>query len=336
MAFEKRPTITDVARAAGVSITTVSKVINNTDEHIRSETREKVHQAIIDLGYIPTTLSKGLKIKYTKTIGFIIPDIGIPFFHSIAGGAGDTASKSGYSVIYSNTDGNDFQEKRCIEMFRTKMVDGFIYISSHNEENEQLIRSCNKPTVVLDRNFLTENDRHMGSILINNYHAACDATELLVQRGCRRPAYVASSIAYSPGKDRFQGFVDTLKSHGIDFVKSRLYVGNFSAETGFSAAMNLMEQDRDIDSFFCENDLEAFGVLNALQRLGFSVPGQIKVMGFDDIYISKFFNPELSTVRQPTRLIGSYAAKMLIDFLEKGDPLGHIIMPHEVIIRKTV
>lgn len=322
--------IKDVAEYTGVSIATVSKVLNGKDQHISSATISRINEAIKELGYVPNDFARRLKEKNSKTIGLVLPDISNAFTE-MAEGAEEEATRNGYSILFSSTNYNAVQEERALKMMISKMVDGIIYVSSEYSELEKIITKSKIPYATIDRE--NKGDGSYGMVKINNYQAMKDVAKLLASNNCTKIGYISADISRTPSKQRYKGLRDGLEEFGIQFQKKLLYEGTFCVETGYIGAMTLLDRDKEIDAIICGNDLIAMGAMNALQKSGVDIPGQIKVVGFDDIYLAKYLNPELTTVRQNAHDMGRIAAKMLIQHVEKGDPLDVITLKHEIIQR---
>lgn len=330
---QHRATIKDVALQADVSIATVSKIINGKDNHISEETRQRVFEVIDDLGYVQNSMAKSLKETNTKTLGLVIPDIGNAF-PEMAKGAQDEAFAHGYTMFFCSTDSNSVQEEKFLNVLKSKMVDGIIYVSSDYTTSKRLLSDISIPIVAIDRKI--EKYQNMGSVRIDNFAAMRDVANYVVDKGCKKIAYITSDVSMSPGKERYDGFVTGLKEAGINFDKRLHYPGVFSVETGHIGAMTLLQRNSEIDCIVCGNDLIAIGAVSICQKLGKSIPGDIKIVGFDDIYISKYLNPELTTVRQDAYEMGKQAASMLIGHIENKNPLTDIILPYEIMERSTV
>lgn len=328
-----RATIKEVALKADVSTATVSKIINGKDNHISEETRQRVFEAIDDLGYVQNSMAKSLKEINTKTLGLVIPDIGNAF-PEMAKGAQDEAFAHGYTMFFCSTDSNSVQEEKFLNVLKSKMVDGIIYVSSDYATSKRLLSDISIPIVAIDRK--VEKNQNMGSVQIDNFAAMRDVANYIVDKGCRKIAYITSDISMSPGKERYDGFVAGLKEAGVSFDKRLHYPGVFSVETGYIGALTLLQRNSEIDCIVCGNDLIAIGTISTCQKLGKNIPRDIKVIGFDDIYISKYLNPELTTVRQDAYEMGKQAASMLIGYIENNIPLTDIILPYEIMERSTV
>ena len=330
---QNRTTIKDVAIQADVSIATVSKIINGKDEHISEETRQRVFEVIGDFGYVPNSMAKSLKEANTKTLGLVIPDIGNAF-PEMAKGAQDEAFAHGYTMFFCSTDSNSVQEEKFLNVLKSKMVDGIIYVSSDYATSKRLLSEISIPIVAIDRKI--ETNQNMGSVRIDNFSAMRDVAKYIAEKGCKKIAYITDDILMSPSKERYEGLMAGLKEAGIDFDKRLHYPGTFSVETGHIGAMTLLQRNSGIDCIVCGNDLIAIGAVNICQKLGKSIPEDIKIIGFDDIYISKYMNPELTTVRQDAYEMGKRAASMLIAHIEQKAPLTDVILPYEIMERSTV
>lgn len=328
-----RITIKDVARQADVSIATVSKIINGKDEHISASTRQRVFEVIEHLGYVQNSMAKGLKESNTKILGLVIPDIGNAF-PEMAKGAQDEAFSHGYTLLFGSTDNNYVQEEKFLGTLKSNMIEGMIYVSSNPATSSKLLSDMSIPIVFIDRKI--EKTQKMGSVLIDNYAAMKDVAKYVIEKGCKKIAYITADISTSPSMERYNGFTDGLREAGIDFDKKLHYLGTFSVETGQIGAMILLQREPEIDCIVCGNDLMAIGAISVCEKLGKRIPEDIKIMGFDDIYISKYLNPELTTVRQDAYEMGKQAASMLIHHIEQEKPLTDIILPYEIMERGTV
>lgn len=330
---KRRVTITDVAELAGVSIATVSKVLNGKDEHISAETREMVQDAVKELGYVPNDMARCLKDQNSKTIGLMLPDISNAF-PEMAQGAQDEAFVREYTMFFCSTGSNPIQEEKMLKTLISKMVDGIIYVSSNYETSGRLLTSLPVPCVAIDRQ--VPKNTNIGVVSIDNYQAMYDVAGLVASRGCRKVGYITADIAESPSKERCQGLLDGLKAHGISFDRRLLYSGVFGVETGYMGAMTLLEREPDIDCIICGNDLIAIGTMNVCQKMQKSIPSDVKIVGFDDIFISRYLNPELTTVKQDAYRMGKCAAQMLIEHVEEEKPLSKIVLPYEIVLRGTI
>lgn len=318
-------TIKEIAQLAGVSSATVSKVINGKDEYISETTRQRVLDIVEREGYIPNGIAKSLRMKNTKTIGLIMPDVMNLFFAELARGAEDAAEKKGYSVILCNTDNKGSKEERYIKILQEKKVDGIIMTAAENSAAKSLER-CNTPIVLVDRDI--ELDREIGRITVDNEKGAYMATKFLIEKGCSNIAYISSKLWSKPSAERLQGYKRALRENGMKFKEDITYYKNFRTETGYLGILNVIEKDKTIDGIFCGNDLIAIGAINALKEKGIRVPEDVKVVGFDNISICDFLSPPLTTVKQPIYEMGEEAIKMLIDIINnRSTSLNKVLNP---------
>lgn len=324
-------TMKEIATLAEVSTATVSKIINGNDRYISAATRDKVNRLISEMNYVPNAVAKSLKIKQTRTLGFILPDIRNPFFPEIARGIEDSAGSHGFAVTFCNTD-NDFKrESASFAFLQSKMVDGIIITRSLLESNFENYISCKLPIVVVDRR-IKAKDQGVGEILLDTKSAFFDITELLISRGCEKLAFISADSDFD--KERFDGYLDALNTYHIPYNKALTYRRGFDVETGFLGVESIFAQNT-ADGVVCGNDLIAVGAMDALRKRGLKIPKDVKVSGFDDIYFSQYLNPTLTTVRQPAYQMGSAAAEMLIKNILYSEPLYTEQLDYELIQRES-
>lgn len=308
------PTIRDVARLAGVSVATVSRVVNKSG-NVNPETAGQVLKAIEQLQYEPNSMARGLAGKKTGTIALILPDISNPFFPALARAVEDVAHKKGLTVIFGNSDGLGLKERSYIKILQKKYVDGIIIASNtvHQEDIDHL-RKDQVPIVLLDRGLAVSTCPIIRS---QNREGAKLAVRHLQSRGCRKIAHIYGPQEYITARERLLGYEDVVG--GLAWYSPSLAVpGNFDIEGGRKAIKLLLERQPDIDGVFAGNDLMAVGALKGLRDMGIPVPEKIKVCGFDGIGLTEITEPELTTVAQPIYEMGALAAKLLIQEIETG------------------
>lgn len=328
----KAMTMKEIAALAGVSTATVSKIINQRDEHISAETRTRVLDIIEANDYKPNAIAKGLKVKKTNTIGFILPDITNPFFPEIARGIEDAANKMNFAVVFCNTDNDVERERDSVLFLQSKMVDGLIFTRALRDSSFEQYLAGNIPIVVVDR-AVDIHHRKIGKIFINTQLAIHDSTALLFDKGCRHIGFI--SAIYGSAHERYLGYCSALTERGLS-VKSRLlYAGEYTVETGYQGGLLLLKQGL-VDGIVCGNDMIATGVMHAAEELKISIPEQLKVVGLDNIYFSQHLRPPLTTVEQPAYDMGHEAAQMLINNILYGTPLSTKELPYRLIMRGTV
>lgn len=324
-------TMKDIANLAGVSAATVSKIINGNDKYISEDTRERVKRVIRETNYVPNAVAKGLKIKQSRTLGFILPDISNPYFPEIARGIEDAAGSLGFSVMFCNTDNDVNREAEAISFLQSKMVDGIIVTRTAPESRLAEYSKNETPFVVVDsKSSMSKDD--VGEVVIDSKAAFEDVTKLMIEKGCKKLAFISASGEYD--RERYEGFLKALKECCIKTDESLVYRENYDVKTGYDG-VNRIYKNNFPDGIVCGNDLIAVGVIDALRKKGISVPADVKVSGFDDIYFSRYLNPALTTVKQPAYEMGVVAAKMLINFILNSEPLHSIKFPYQLIERES-
>jgi LacI family transcriptional regulator len=301
-------TIRDVARLAGVSVATVSRVINNRG-YINRETEKKVREAMQKLQYEPNQVARGLAGKRTMTIALILPDISNPFFPELARAVEDVAGRNGYTVILCNSDDLGTKEKSYIEVLRKKYIDGIIFASNTlgTEEIEQM-REYNIPLVMLDRAPSTDG---CSVVRAKNREGARLAVNHLLEVGCKKIAHIYGPPELHTAKNRLIGYEETVKAYPW-YSPTLMVPGYFTIEGGMKATATLLKVHPDVDGIFAGNDSMAIGVLKELHRLGIDVPNKVAVCGFDGINLTKITQPELTTIAQPIYEMGKIAGDILI------------------------
>lgn len=325
-------TIKRIAELAKVSNATVSKVINGKDKYISEATRQRVLKIVEEEGYIPNGVAKSLKMKKTKTIGIIVPDVMNLFYSELVRGAEDIAEKEGYSIIICNTDNKNSKEEKYIQILQEKMVDGIILTSTENSTDKSL-RRCSSPVVLVDRDI--DFDKNVGRIFVNNEESAYNATAYLIKEGCKNIGFISSGKKNKPSIDRLNGYKRGLSDNGIALEEKKIFQKSYSIESGFQGVHTLLERTK-IDGIFCGNDLIAIGAIKALKEKKISIPEQIKIIGFDDILLSQYIDPPLTTMKQPTYNMGEEAVRMLVDIIANKDIEMTKILKTRLVKRRTV
>ncbi|AET66285.1 transcriptional regulator [Desulfosporosinus orientis DSM 765] len=314
-------TIRDVARLAGVSVATVSRVINKM-ESVNPETAGQVLKAIEQLQYEPNAVARGLAGKRMGIIALILPDILNPFFPALARGVEDVAHKKGLTVILGNSDDVGLKESSYIKALKKKYVDGFIFASNTiREEDVEGLRKERIPIVLLDRGLDTAS---CAVIRSNNRQGAKLAVRHLIEQGCRSIAHIYGPQDFITARERLLGYEEA--AGGLKgYSPSLMIPGNFDIESGRKAVEQLLARHSNLDGIFAGNDLMAVGALKALHERGIRVPEQVKVCGFDGIGLAEITEPELTTIAQPVYEMGGLAARILIEEIESGIRDNHLI-----------
>lgn len=335
----KKPvTMKDIAKEAGVSIATVSMILNGKDKRIAESTRVKVMDIVKTTNYIPNTAARSLVTNRTKTIGLIMPDIANPFFPEIARGVEDKAREARYSIIYCNTDDNLVQEDRCIDILIEKRVDGVIFTHSADRQGGSAeLSRIRVPIILIDRDYDLPNVK--GKVLVDNFKASYEGVTFLINQGYKKIAYIAGPMNTNTGKDRLLGYERALVDGDIEYNNAYVKTGEYKRQWGTDATNNLIEEGLPFDAIFCGNDMIAIGAMKALKASNIKVPDDVGVMGFDDIYMASMVEPELTTVKQPNYEMGYRATQLLIQAIETDQEESgvqeNIILNTELVIRDS-
>ena len=323
-----RYSIREVAKKAGVSISTVSRVLNNSAP-VSDELRVRVEKAIKELGYYPSGIAKSLRKGKTGTIGFILPDITNPFFANIVRGAEDYLRKKGYTLILCNSDQNKEQEIQLLGTLISKHIDGLLFTGT-GDFNPLLAEKIEKglKIVFLDRIIKGLNSSY---VIIDNREGMNILLDYLIKVGHKYFIFINGNKETFSARIRYETFVKKLTENNLHF---KHYFANFSYEAGYSIAKKLRKLP---DTIICGNDLIAYGVIDAIEEKGYKVPEDVSVTGFDDIPFSRHYKPPLTTVRQPMYEMGEKAAELLLKIIEGKEKInkGIVLLPKLVVREST-
>ncbi|MDD3223283.1 MAG: LacI family DNA-binding transcriptional regulator [Clostridium sp.] len=325
--------IKDVAREAGVSIATVSRVLNEVDV-VNEETKKKVIESIKKLDYRPNIVARSLKTQRTRTIGIVVPDISNQFYPEIVRGAEDVSNIYNYNVILCNTDLDHEKEVEYIKVLREKMVDGVIYMSNYlGEDILNLLKNLKLPTVLIG---IKSEQSDFPSVTIDNEKAAYDATTYLIKKGNKKVAFVGGNPEFEIACElRFSGYKKALEDNGLKYDKKIVQFGGLKAADGRDG-MKVIIENTKIDAAFCCSDEIAMGVINTLRDNGIDVPKQVDVVGFDNIYSASIYYPKITTVEQPMYDMGSVGMRMLIKLINKKSvDREHYVLDYNIIERES-
>ncbi|MGB9680444.1 MAG: LacI family DNA-binding transcriptional regulator [Thermoanaerobacteraceae bacterium] len=328
-------TIKDIAKLANVSITTVSRVINNKTEGVSEETRERILQLVKEYEYQPNAIARGLVTKKTKTLGLIIPDITNPFFPDIARGVEDSAHIYGYNVFLCNTDDNLDKESEYINALKEKYVDGIIFTSSSipkQEHIKELIKT-GIPIVIMDRRIESED---IYGVFLDNYEGGYIATKHLIDLGHKKIGCITGPLYSKSARERLEGYKECLIENGFEYDESVVFEGDYKINSGITGSEKLLNLHKKISAIFACNDLMAYGAYKTIRSRGYKIPDDISIVGFDDIQLSQILEPQLTTIRQPAYDMGLTATRMLIKLIE-GEKLNRKIINFKpkLIIRQS-
>ncbi|WP_276352652.1 catabolite control protein A [Cohnella caldifontis] len=328
-------TIYDVAREAGVSMATVSRVVNH-NPNVKPQTRKKVYEAIERLGYRPNAVARGLASKKTTTVGVVIPDIANAIVAEVARGIEDIANMYHYNIILSNADKRKDKEIRVVNTLLEKQVDGLLFMGGVvTDEHLQAFNTSNVPIVLCAT---TDEKGSMPSVDIDHEGAAFDAVNKLIQEGHRSIAMISGTLQDpANGYARFQGYKRALEKAGLPYREDYVRVGNYRYESGIEATEYFLKLSERPTAIFAATDEMAIGAIHCLQDAGLAVPGDVSVIGVDNSRMASMVRPMLSTVAQPMYDIGAVSMRLLTKLMKKESvDNAKVTLPHELILRQSV
>lgn len=326
-------TLEDVARKADVSVSTVSRVINN--GIVAEKTRKKVEKIIKEINYSPNTIARSLRGGRTNIIGFIIPDITNPFFTKLINELGKIYKDKGYSIIVCNTYDDPEIEKIQIETLLGKRVDGLLVTSSDIKfarAYEKINKNC--PVVLIDR-LISEK---LDSIRTDNIDGSMHAVSYLINKGRRDILTIAGPQQYTPGKERYEGFIKTLELFNLPVKESLIKFGDFTKRSGYELTEEVLNNNVNFDAIFAANNFMGAGAFKALKDNGYKIPEDVALIMFDDLDLADVANPPITVVIQSTKEIGRRAGNLILDLIEnkeKQEP-KQIMVKSTLEIRKSV
>lgn len=330
--------IQDIAEAAGVSHSTVSRALHNSDL-IRPEVRQRIQQLAHEMGYTPNAVAQSLKGQRTNTIGLVITSIADPFAGRVVRGIEEIAQASHISLILSVSYNDPELEMEIIETFHRRRVDGVISATAQIRGSYvKRLAQIKMPTVVINQQAESEADR-LHSVDADDYAGARQAVEHLLELGHRKIGYLGVGNRVQSNRRRFAGYCDTLSSAGIavdaQWVRIAPTVNNPRADDVLDGQAMLPELlPTGVTAVFCYNDQIAVGVLMACRELGLRVPEHLSVVGYDDVDLASYVTPPLTTIHQPKLRLGAIAMQMLLDILE-GKAVQSRILPNELVVRAS-
>ncbi|GAA0872884.1 LacI family DNA-binding transcriptional regulator [Gangjinia marincola] len=304
-------TLKEIAETLGISIATVSKALKGYPD-ISESTKQRVQELAKSLNYHPNSFAQSLRTQQSNLIGLIIPEIVHHFFANIIQGVIDEAKKEGYLVIVLQSDESYIHEKEQLQLLLEKNVDGILISLSdktvHYKHVKEVI-DAGMPVVLYDK---ISKSLDCSKIIIDDRGAAKDATTHLILRGCQKIAHISGPLKPQTTIDRYLGYKDALKEHGISFQKELVYTSeNLSYEDGYALGEQILIDHPDVDGIFSFTDLVATGALTKIREMGIKIPDQVSIMGFSNWFLARITTPTLSTVDQPGYRMGQEAFKQL-------------------------
>ena len=334
-----RLTIKDIARECNVSITTVSRVLNNKTESIGAKTVERVKQKIDELGYRPNSLARSMVTGQSNTIGLVIPDVRNPFFSELARGVEDFMNTVQYGVFLCNTDSSMEKEHQYINLMKGKISDGMIFTTQNNYELPKYFSDLIKndyPMVLIER--YIDGIKNIPGIYLDNRGGAKKLCNFILDKGHKKIACITGPNETTNARMRLEGYKDALKDSGISIDESIIVEGNYRYSGGYNCMKMLLEENRnDFTAVFACNDMMAYGAYKAMEEKNISVPQDISLAGFDNIKYPDVFKPKLTTVELPSYDMGWKAAEILMKII-KEEELDQVVSEYmlEVVDKGSI
>lgn len=334
----KRTTIRDIAAYTGMSITTVSLVLNNRPSKISEETKRRVVEAAKELNYSPNQLAVGLITKRTQTLGLIVPDISNIFFSILAKGVEQACQRAGWSVVFCNSWDVHERDMELIGVLTARGVDGIIYCMSSDsdagkaQESYALLKKYNVPYIEIDSDY-AGTARH--NVFFDNEKGGYLATRYLIENGHRKIACITGPNGPDYTSGRIEGYRRALAEERIICDPDLMVEGDYTMESGYRAVEKLCT--KDFTGLFAFNDMMAFGAFKAFRERGILVPGDISLVGYDDVPMCELLEVPLTSVKQPILEMGIAAAQNMIQYIETGsDEDTNVCFPPVLMERKSV
>jgi LacI family transcriptional regulator len=327
---EDMPTIKDVAKRAGVAVSTASYALNNRPE-IRKETREKVLQAAQELNYRPSGIARDLRKTKTETVGLLLPNLYGPFYSELIQAVEEVVFSNGYHLIAGSSHGGD--KSTAMKFLQEKRSDG-VLVFAQDLSNEVLRQIAAKdfPIILLGQELAGD---YIWSISVNTRQGAYNLVNHLIKLNYTTIGFLSGPTRTQDNRDRFDGYQQALQEHNMSVPQQWVVQGHFIMEGGYHAAQTLLLQKDLPQAIVAANDEMAIGAMRAFQDAGLRIPEDIAIAGFDDIVLSRYISPKLTTVRQPIKQMANLATHMLFQALNGNFSIENARLEAELVIRES-
>lgn len=328
----RRVTVEDVARHAGVSTATVSRAVNGSGT-VAQPTYQRVMSAVNELGFTPTPAARNLRQQRTRNIALVVPSIVNPFFPELVSAVHPGVAAQGYSLLLIDSHES---EREALRVVTSRIADGVLLIgSTSSAEGNSSSETVNVPIVALDR---APSALAATVVQTENQLGAREVVSHLIERGHREIAHITGPVGIDVADQRTAGYREALERHGLSIKPKLTKIGDFSEDSGFAAALDLIDSGQEFSAIFAANNIQAIGAIAALQLRGFSVPEDVAIAGFDGIHLTRYVNPSLTTYIQPVKMIAQRATDMLLRIISgAAEPNTKQVMrfPGELVIRES-
>ena len=325
-------TLKDVAKKAGVSLSAASRALNGRQD-VSEETRKRISETARELGYVPNRFAASLKFQKTHTIGVIIEDNANPFWAEVLKGVESQAQEKGYQIILANTSRSYEREVRAIQTLIQRRVDGLL-IAPNQEKYDDLfmIRDLGVPFVIIGRHIKAFEPMGIPMVYSDEIDGGYRATRHLIERGCKKIAFVGAQSYNTASIERSEGYKTALKEAGIEIDDRLIKTGGIEIDGGYKSVVELIRDGMQFDGIFAYNDLMAFGVIKALKDNKIKIPQEVKIIGYDDIPFSALITPSLTTMRIQKQEMGKESVELLL--IQKKEK--EVVLKSEIVIRESI
>ncbi len=328
----KRISIKDVAAAAGVSHSTVSRALAQSSL-VKQETAENIRRISQKMGYRVSAVARSLATSRTRTIGAVVSSIADPFVAEIVNGIEETATEHGYSVFLANSGADPEREIRVVHSFEEQCVDGIVIMASRvGALYIPMLSEMRVPIVLINNQHPSE---FVHSVTIANVEASREATKHLIGLGHTRIAYLGDQLGYQSDSERFAGYREALAQADLAFHPELVVHGDSRPAAAAQATERLLALAELPTAIFCYNDMSAIGALKCIRSHGLRVPQDISVVGFDDLFLAQYTDPPLTTVRQPKQRMGQLAMETLLRLMSGSQSEENVKLPGELVVRES-
>ncbi len=333
----KNLNIKDIARIAGVGVTTVSRVLNNHPD-VKDETRQKILEVMNNFNYVPNNSARNLKRNTSNNIGVLVKGIHNPFFSKMIKSIEEEIDKEGYSMILHYNESNNNDIEAAIELIKEKKLKGLICLGGdfENLDKQELINL--KTPIVLASTYVIEkaNKTLFSSVIIENEKAAFKAVDYIASLGHEKIGIITTGEEdRTIGKLRFEGYKKALEKNSIEFNENFIEIGEYTFESGFEAMNKLLDKSLDLTAVFVTTDIMAIGASKAILTRGLKIPEDISIVGFDGIDYSLYFHPSITTVVQPVEEMGKKSIDLLFEILKNKREHQHIVLETQLEERES-
>ncbi|MHC1693650.1 MAG: LacI family DNA-binding transcriptional regulator [Sphaerochaetaceae bacterium] len=324
-------TIADIARSAGTSKTTVSRVLNNKPD-VDTETRERILRLIEETGFTPQVSAINLAGGRTNIIGLLVPSLSSPYSLTVIQGVAEKIAEENYELMLYTTGLSEINQKKFLQKLSKKLVDGLVVLLPRESNDlEEKLQSSDMPIVLIDHRGI---DTHLHTVSATNEKGGFDATEYLIGLGHSRIGIITGLMDFGCSRDRLEGYRVALGAHGITWDGNLMKAGDFTENSGYEATVRLLAEKNRPTAIFCSNDDMAIGAMQAIQDAGLKVPSDISIVGFDDIARASMTYPSLTTIRQPLITMGGKAAELVKNLIDGVEvERTNIVLNTELVVR---